>query len=435
MVGPSRGIGSRAEGFRPISWISGAIIQDLRLKEHDAPLVLGFERVDDYLDHSLFFGAMVGRHANRIRNGHFALDGEHYQIDADEGRHALHGGSFGLHERLWEIVEVGPAHCTLSLKDPHREDGFPGDLDIICTYRLKPPATLCIEVEARTNRPTLCNLAHHSYFNLDDGGEGDILDHRIMIRSFGLSPGRRRAHPHRPCGARRGNRIRLRTLPRPIRLEWEAENDGLRSQFLPDFPAPGPLRQAAWLSGRGAARAWEMEVWTTEPGLQFFDGNFPRAKVPGARRPPSYGARSGAVPGALRSGRSFRPTTRIPASGAEAGRGLPPRSPSTASSFPLEPLRLVLDQPLTFPWLEGPLEGGNGVTSMLRWILGAAPVAAHRRVIRRVVDGLAHDDAAARRSRPGPWRRQRKPPSTHVQIAPTDRPGSFKARCTAGWRR
>lgn len=266
----------------------GAIIQDLRLKEHDAPLVLGFERVDDYLDHSLFFGAMVGRHANRIRNGHFAIDGEHFQIDAEKGGHALHGGSFGLHERIWDVVEVGPGHCTLALRDPHREDGFPGDLDIVCTYRLKPPATLCVEVEARTNRPTLCNLAHHSYFNLDDGGEGDILDHRIMIAASAYLPVDDELIPTGHVVPVEGTAFDF-VLPRPIRLEWEADTMDYDHNFCLTAQR-GPLRQGAWLQGGRAGV--EMEVWTTEPGLQFFDGNFPPREVPGLGGR-VYGARAG----------------------------------------------------------------------------------------------------------------------------------------------
>lgn len=266
----------------------GAVIQDLRLTEHDAPLVLGFERIEDYLDHSLFFGAMVGRHANRIRHGHFAIDGEHFQIDPEMGAHALHGGSFGMHERIWDIADVGPGHITLALRDPHREDGFPGNLDISCTYRLKPPATLCIEVEARTNRPTLCNLAHHSYFNLDDGGEGDVLDHRIMIAASAYLPVDDELIPTGHVVPVEGTAFDF-VLPRPIRLEWEADTMDYDHNFCLAAQR-GPLRQAAWLQGGRAGV--EMEVWTTEPGLQFFDGNFPPREVAGLGGR-LYGARAG----------------------------------------------------------------------------------------------------------------------------------------------
>lgn len=266
----------------------GAIVQVLRLRGHAAPLVLGFERVEDYLVHSRFFGAIVGRHANRIRNGQFTIDGEHFQVDPGGADHALHGGAFGLHERAWAVEEVGADRITLILRDPHREDGFPGNLDITCTYRLKPPATLSIELEARTDRPTLCNLAHHSYFNLDDGGEGDILDHRLMIAASAYLPVDDECVPTGHVVPVEGTAFDF-VLPRPIRLEWEGEVMDYDHNFCLASQR-GPLRQAAWLQGGRAGV--EMEVWTTEPGLQLFDGNFPPREVPGlgGRR---YGARAG----------------------------------------------------------------------------------------------------------------------------------------------
>ncbi|NMG38763.1 galactose-1-epimerase [Chelativorans sp. ZYF759] len=266
----------------------GAIVQDLRLKGHAAPLVLGFENVASYFDHSLFFGAMVGRHANRIRNGRFTIDGEQFQVDPGRTDHALHGGSFGLHERLWTVEEAGKDHITLALHDPHRVDGFPGDLDITCTYRLKPPATLSVELEARCDRPTLCNLAHHSYFNLDDGGAGDVLDHRMMIAASAYLPVDDELVPTGHVVPVEGTPFDF-VLPRPIRLEWEAETMDYDHNFCLSSQR-GPMRQAAWLQGGRAGV--EMEVWTTEPGLQFFDGNFPPREVPGLGGR-IYGARAG----------------------------------------------------------------------------------------------------------------------------------------------
>jgi aldose 1-epimerase len=248
----------------------GAIVQDLRLEGHGAPLVLGFERIEDYLEHSLFFGAIVGRHANRIRDGLFTIDGERFRVDSGASAHALHGGAFGLHDRAWKVIDLGPAHCTLAITDPHREDGYPGNLEIECAYRLKAPGTLSIELTARTDRPTLCNLAHHSYFNLEDGGHGDILDHRLMIAAAAYLPIDEQVVPT-------GHVVPVQRtpfdfmLPRPVRMQREADIVAYDHNFCL-AAARGPLRRAAWAQGPGSGV--EMEVWTTEPGVQFFDGGF-----------------------------------------------------------------------------------------------------------------------------------------------------------------
>jgi aldose 1-epimerase len=249
----------------------GAIVQELWLDGHDSPLVLGFERFEDYLKHSLFFGAIVGRHANRIRDGRFTIDGERFEVESGAFPHALHGGAFGLHERSWRVVDHGPSHCRLALLDPHRDNGFPGNLDIACTYRIKAPGTLVVDIEASTDRPTLCNLAHHSYFNLDDGGRGDILDHRMMIVASAYLPVDEDVLPTGRVVPVHRTAFDF-VMPKSVRLEWEGETMHYDHNFCLSAQR-GPIRQAAWV--QGARSGVEMEVWTTEPGLQFFDGGFP----------------------------------------------------------------------------------------------------------------------------------------------------------------
>jgi aldose 1-epimerase len=248
----------------------GAIVQDLRLDGHPAPLVLGFEAFEDYLEHSLFFGAIVGRYANRIRNGRFAIDGERHDIGTEDNPHGLHGGPFGLHDRVWRTLDRGEDHITLAISDPHRADGFPGNLEITCTYRLKAPGVLAVELEAHTDAPTLCNLAHHSYFNLENGGAGEILDHRLMITASAYLPIDQERLPTGHVVPVQGTAFDF-VLPRPIRLQWEAEIMAYDHNFCL-AAARGPLRRAAWAQGPGSGV--EMEVWTTEPGVQFFDGGF-----------------------------------------------------------------------------------------------------------------------------------------------------------------
>ena len=255
----------------------GASLRDLRMKGHHAPLVLGFEDGAHYPQHSVFHGAICGRFANRLRAGRFVLDGEHYETDLNDGLHTLHGGGAGLWSRIWTIADRGSDFVTLTIRDEHGSNGFPGTLDIACTWRVVPPSTLTVELTATTDRPTLCSLAAHPYFNLDDGGAGDITDHRLMIAASAYLP-------VDPDGIPTGAVLPVAhtaydfVLPRPIGLAWEGETFDYDNNYCL-AAHPTRLRRAAWV--QGARSGVEMELWTTEPGLQFFDGNLPARSVPG----------------------------------------------------------------------------------------------------------------------------------------------------------
>jgi aldose 1-epimerase len=256
----------------------GGVLQDLRLEDHDAPLVLGFDTFEPYLTKSPYFGAIPGRCANRIGNARFTIDGKRYRTDPNFlGRHTLHGGSKGTGKRLWRIGDQGEDFVTLRITDPDGWMGFPGDLEISCTYRLKPAGTLELEYEATTDQPTVCNFAHHSYFNLDDGGTGNILDHRLMLNAAAYLPVDDDLIPTGVVEPVDGTPFDFRQA-RPVRQKGEA------GQFVYDHnfclsAARGPLKQAAW--AQGAASGVEMEVWTTEPGVQFYAGHKVSPGVPG----------------------------------------------------------------------------------------------------------------------------------------------------------
>ncbi|PSM17947.1 aldose epimerase family protein [Nitratireductor sp. StC3] len=265
-----------------LTW--GAVVQDLRLSGHDAPLVLGFENFADYPAHSPYFGAIAGRYANRIRDGHFTIEGQRFETDRNFlGKHTLHGGSAGIGKRVWQLAAHGADFVALSLKDTDGTMGFPGDLELSCTYRLKLPGTLSVELSATAEAPTLCNLAHHSYFNLDDGGSGDILDHRAMIAASAYLPVDAEMIPTGVVAPVEGTAFDF-LLPRPIR---HADEHNAQLAYDHNFclaAARGPLRQAAWV--QSAHSGVEMEVWTTEPGIQFYAGHklAPQAAGLGGRR-------------------------------------------------------------------------------------------------------------------------------------------------------
>ena len=248
-----------------LTW--GATLQDLRLADHPAPLVLGFERFEDYVERSPYFGATVGRYANRIAGGSFTIEGRRYQADRNYlDKHTLHGGGRGFAKRLWTITDQGPEHVILKLRDPDGAGGFPGTLEVSCAYRLKVAGTLSIEYRATCDQPTLCNLAHHSYFNLDDGGAGDALDHRLMLAAAAYLPVDGEMIPTGVVQPLDGTPFDFRQA-RPIRTAGE------QVPFDHNFclaAARGPLRQAAWAQG---ASGVELELWTTEPGIQFYAGH------------------------------------------------------------------------------------------------------------------------------------------------------------------
>lgn len=269
-----------------ISW--GAVLQDLRLEGHGAPLVLGFEEFEFYPKHSPHFGAIPGRFANRIKEGRFILDGERFQTDQNQlGRHTLHGGSKGFSKRVWTLSESGPDFATFSIHSPDGEMGFPGNLDASCTYRLKANGTLLIDFTARADRATLCNLTNHSYFNLDDGGASDILDHRMTIAASAFLP-------NDEDGVPLGIVQPVDGTPHDFLLARSIRSEGAQTLYDNNFCLAAqrrPLTQAAWT--QGAVSGIEMETWTTEPGVQFYIGHKNRPDMPPGLDGIQYGPSTG----------------------------------------------------------------------------------------------------------------------------------------------
>lgn len=250
----------------------GATIRDLRLQGHGAPLVLGYQEFAPYEANPNYFGAIAGRQANRIRDGRFTIDGERFQGPQNFlGKHALHGGAVSYVHRPWKIAAQGADFVTLTLHDPDGTAGFPGALDVRLTYRILPQATLRMETEATTDAPTLCNLAQHSYFNLDNGGADDIFGHRLVLDAGAYTPVDDELIPTGRVEPVDGTRFDFRSA-REIDDELFDHNFCLA-------PSRGPLRHAAW--AQGAESGLEMEVWTTEPGIQFYSGQYIKGEAPG----------------------------------------------------------------------------------------------------------------------------------------------------------
>jgi aldose 1-epimerase len=248
----------------------GAVIQDLRLDGHEAPLVLGFDTFAPYLTHSPYFGATAGRCANRIRDGHLELDGVTYQLDRNFlGKHLLHGGAKGVGKRLWRVAETGPDRVTLAITQDDGDMGFPGRLDASVTFALLDRGVLDIRMAAETDAPTLCNLAHHSYFTL---GGATISDHRLRVDAETYLPVDDELIPTGEERAVAGTRFDFRT-PAPVGQAHPVDHNFCLSRER------RPLRPVARLENPATGLA--MDLHTTEPGLQVYDGAKINIDLPG----------------------------------------------------------------------------------------------------------------------------------------------------------
>lgn len=259
----------------------GASLQDLRLEGVDHPLVLGAETLAPYEGPMRYYGAMVGRVANRIANARFRLDGKTYEVDANEkAATCLHGGARGSGARVWRIEELSPSTVVMSLMMSDGDMGFPGCLCVRLTFSLGGKGLLEIACEARCDAPTPCSFAHHSLFNLD--GTGSVLDHEMRIEAARYLPIDARSIPLDPAAVE-GTEFDYRTA-RPIAMAGLDHNYCLTN-------GPGPLRPAAWV--RGPQSGVTLELETTEPGLQVYSGGHITGGGPAGLQGVPYGPNAG----------------------------------------------------------------------------------------------------------------------------------------------
>jgi aldose 1-epimerase len=225
-------------------------------------IVLGFDSCEEYLRHRAYMGCVVGRFANRIAGGRFVLDGTAHQLSRNENGNHLHGGLAGFSHKVWSVESVTERAAHLSLVSPAGEEGYPGTLTVGCRYSIESDRCLRIALTAVTDAPTVVNLATHSYFNLD--GAGDVLRHRLAIPADVWLPTDAAGIPTGEFRPVDGTPFDFRTL-RAV----QPPNGQRYDNTYVLAPSQGRVRKAARLESTSADIA--MEVWTTEPGIQFYD--------------------------------------------------------------------------------------------------------------------------------------------------------------------
>jgi aldose 1-epimerase len=267
---------TNAKGITAKIMTYGATLVGLSVPDRNgdsADITLGCDSIEGYMAASPYFGATVGRYANRIAKGKFTLDGVEYTLAANNGENHLHGGIKGFDKVLWQ-AEPFKDEKSVGVKfvyfSKNGEEGYPGNLACTVTYRLTDSGELGITYEAETDKATPVNLTHHSYFNMAGQGEGDILGHELMIAADKYTPVDAGLIPTGEILDVAGTPMDF-TTPHAIGERIDQVEGGYDHNFVLRSGG-GELTLAARVYEPGMGRV--MEVHTTEPGIQFYSGNF-----------------------------------------------------------------------------------------------------------------------------------------------------------------
>jgi aldose 1-epimerase len=253
----------------------GGIITSIKVPDregHFSDVVLGFENPESYIDDHPYFGALIGRYGNRIAKGKFTLHGKTYTLAVNNGPNHLHGGLKGFDKKFWNIEEKSHNSYLLSYLSVDGEEGYPGTLSVEVTYTLTDDNEIKIIYSATSDKPTHVNLTNHTYFNLTGDNKIPILDHEIMINADQFTVVDKDLTPTGQLRHVKGSEMDF-TSPKKIGQDIlkVKEGGGYDHNFvLRDWN--GKLKQAATLYEPVSGRF--LEVLTTEPGLQFYSGNF-----------------------------------------------------------------------------------------------------------------------------------------------------------------
>ncbi|CAA9552602.1 MAG: Aldose 1-epimerase [uncultured Thermomicrobiales bacterium] len=264
----------------------GGIVQSIRVPDRDgemANVALGFATLDEYVAGNPYFGSITGRYANRIARGTFTIDGETYRLALNNEENHLHGGEVGFDKVVWGAQAVRNAENGVALRlsriSPDGEENYPGTLSVEVTYTLTNDNELRIDYSAATDAATHVNLTNHSYFNLGGEGTGSIYDHELELNAPNFTPVDATLIPTGEIAPVDGTPFDF-TTAKPIGQDIRSDDEqiiigrGYDHNWVldRDDPEDGEMILAARLSDPESGRV--MEVSTTEPGIQFYSGNF-----------------------------------------------------------------------------------------------------------------------------------------------------------------
>ena len=279
---------SNARGMEVKILTYGGIIQTLRVPDrhgHRTNVTLGFATLNDYIStgNSPYFGAIIGRYANRIANASFTLDGVTYHLNANNGPNTLHGGTVGFDKKVWTVTGTSTtsdsAVLQLHLVSPDGDQGYPGTLTVDVTYTLTNDDEIKIDYHATTDKPTIVNLTNHAYWNLAGEGSGTIYDHRLWLDANHYLPVDMNLIPtgeFAPVAGTPFDFTHRQAIGARIRegVPQIVIAHGYDHNYVLNRPSPNDTSMLHAASVRDPVSGRQLDIFTDQPGIQFYSGNF-----------------------------------------------------------------------------------------------------------------------------------------------------------------
>ncbi|WP_120334997.1 aldose epimerase family protein [Sphingobacterium siyangense] len=275
----------------------GARLVSLKVPDKDGKLtdvILGYDSAKEYKDnYNNFYGAIVGRYGNRIGKASFKLNGEVYSLEKNDGENSLHGGTNGVYNKVWDVVSSTSTSITLAYTSPDKEAGYPGTVKMEVTYTMEDNGALAIAYQATTDKETVLNLTNHAYFNLNGAGDSSILDHELQIDAKAITEVDNTLIPTGKSLPVAGTAF---DFTKPTRIGARIEDQNAQLKIGKGYDHNFELNKKDGFQKvaqvYAAKTGIEMDIYTTEPGLQFYSGNFMKDSDPKGKEGKVYPFRS-----------------------------------------------------------------------------------------------------------------------------------------------